>query len=233
MIATWFASLKHTTPQPFAATWDELCALLSQHRVAESKHAGSLWSPAVYTPGARRGIAGVDSLSVFVADLDGESLDALLPRVDGLDWIATTTWSHTPDDPHWHFVLRLDRSVAADDWRATWRALHAHLGIVGDPQTSDASRIYFMPQHAPGAAFEVVVGEGAPIKVPAVSGEPVRRKAGRRVEPRRSRPRFLDEAWWREPQDLSRFAGKSQAEKAAMLLAEFRELRARIEADEA
>jgi hypothetical protein len=32
---------------------------------------------------------------------------------------------------------------------------------------------------------------------------------------------------------LSRFAGKSQAEIASMLLAEFRELRARLEADEA
>jgi hypothetical protein len=231
MIATWFASLKHTTPQPFAATWDELCALLSQHRVAESKHAGSLWSPAVYTPGARRGIAGVDSLSVFVADLDGESLDALLPRVDGLDWIATTTWSHRDDDPHWHFVLRLDRSVAADDWRATWRGLHAHLGIVGDPQTCDASRIYFTPQHAPGADHRVLRGVGRAFaldSLPACAAPPViaSRPSSRRS--RRTRNCWQDESWWNEPQDLSRFEGMTQQQIAAALLVEFRELRARL-----
>lgn len=57
--------------------------------------------------------------------------------------------------------------------------------------------------------------------------------AGRRAEPRRSRPEFLDESWWNEPQDLSRFEGKTEREVATMLLAEFREIRAKIEADEA
>jgi len=77
--------------------------------------------------------------------------------------------------------------------------------------------------------FEVVVGDGAPIDVPAVAGEPVRRVAGKRAAPRRSRPEWLDEAWWNEPQDLSRFEGKTEPEIATMLLAEFRELRATLD----
>jgi len=228
MIATYFASLRHTDPQPFAATWDELCGLLSQHREVTVKHDGTLWSPAVYLPGARRGIAGVDSLSVFVADLDGESLDGLLPRLDGLDWIATTTWSHHDDDPHWHFVLRLDRAVDADDWRDVWRRLHAHFGIVGDPQTCDASRIYFTPQHAPGASWRVIRGAGSAFTLDSMTGATIpQRSAARRSAPRRrtSQPFWADDAWWDEPQDLSRFDGMNQQQVAAQLLIEFRELR--------
>jgi hypothetical protein len=170
-------------------------------------------------------------VSAFVADLDGHHLAEVMPRLDGLAFIAYTTHSHRAGEPAWHLVVPLAEPVDAERWPAVWHALDLRLGGVADHACRDCSRAYFMPQHAPGAAFEVVVGEGAPIEVPAVSGEPVRRKAGRRVEPRRSRPPYLDEAWWREPQDLSRFAGKSQAEIATMFLAELRELRARIEPD--
>lgn len=235
MIATRFASLRHTTPQRFADTWDELCDLLSHHREAAVKHHGSLWSPAVYLPGARRGVAGVDSLSVFVADLDGESLDAVLPRVDGLDWIAVTTWSHRDHDPHWHFVLRLDRAVDADDWRRVWTNLHAHIGIVGDPQTCDASRIYFTPQHAPGEPWQVIRGAGSAFTLDSLPDAPAARTSPRRSATRRSKRAkqpWSDESWWNDPQDLSRFAGKSRPEIARMLLAELRELRARLEAEE-
>jgi hypothetical protein len=72
-----------------------------------------------------------------------------------------------------------------------------------------------------------VVGDGEPIEISAVSAAPppVKRAAGKRVEPRCSRPELLDESWWNEPQDLSRFDGKTDAERAQMLLDEFQELR--------
>jgi hypothetical protein len=230
-VAVRFASVRDTTPHPLAATWPQLVAALSQHTERADKLRGALWSPVSYCEGARRSLAGVDRVHYFVADLDGQDLAEVMPRLDGLAFIAYTTHSHRAGEPAWHLVVPLAEPVDAERWPAVWHALDLRLGGVADHACRDCSRAYFMPQHAPGAAFEVVVGEGAPIEVPAVSGEPVRRKAGRRVEPRRSRPPYLDEAWWREPQDLSRFAGKSQAEIATMFLAELRELRARIEPD--
>jgi len=43
----------------------------------------------------------------------------------------------------------------------------------------------------------------------------------------------LSEEWWNEPQDLSRFAGKSEKQVAGMLLEELRRIRAELEAEEA
>jgi hypothetical protein len=97
--------------------------------------------------------------------------------------------------------------------------------FVADLDGHDLAEV--MPQHAPGEVFAFVVGGGEPIEVPAVSAAPppVRRAAGKRVEPRRSRPEWLDESWWNEPQDLSRFEGKTKREKLEMLYAEFQDLR--------
>jgi hypothetical protein len=43
--------------------------------------------------------------------------------------------------------------------------------------------------------------------------------------PRRSNEYYRPESWWHEPQDLSRFAGMTEAEIATKLLGEFRDLR--------
>jgi len=233
MIASLFQSVKSVNPQPFAATWDELCALLSQHAERSTKQSGTLWSPAIYADGAKRGLAGVDVVAVFVADLDGEALDAVVPRLAGIDWIAVTTWSHRDDDPHWHLVIRLDRAVDACDWSATWRAMHQQFGITGDPQTCDASRIYYTPQHAPGEAWQVVRGVGAAVSVDSLPGVPdsqrgVRRSAKRATSNGRE---WMDEAWWNEPADLSRFDGMTERETLHALHAELRVLSAQILAD--
>lgn len=51
-------------------------------------------------------------------------------------------------------------------------------------------------QPAPGAVFDVVIGDGELAAVPMVLGvEPVRRVAGKRAEPRRNPNRVLDESW--------------------------------------
>lgn len=232
--AVRFASVKRTQPEPLAASWPELVAVLSQHAERAEKLAGALWSPVSYCDGARRSLAGVDRVFAFVADLDGHDLAEVMPRLEGLAFVAYTTHSHRVGEPAWHLVVPLAEPVDAERWPSVWYSLDRRFGGVADHACRDCSRAYFLPQHAPGEAFEVVVGDGEPVEVPAVSdAPPVRRVAGKRAEPRRSRPEFLDESWWNEPQDLSRFEGKSEREVATMLLAELREIRAKIEADEA
>ena len=231
-VAVRFASVKRTQPEPMAASWPELVAALSEHAERAEKLAGALWSPVTYCDGARRSLAGVDRVHAFVADLDGHDLDAVRPHLDGLAFVAYTTHSHRPGEPAWHLVVPLAEPVDAERWPAVWYALDRRLGGLADHACRDCSRAYFMPQHAPGAAFEVVVGEGDAMQVPEVrAAPPVRRVAGKRAEPRRSRPVWMDESWWREPVDLSRFEGKTQPEIARMLLAELQELRARLDAE--
>jgi hypothetical protein len=57
-------------------------------------------------------------------------------------------------------------------------------------------------------------------------------RARLRDEPCRSRPEWLDEAWWNELRDLSRFAGKSDQEVGQMLSDELRALRPSLFADD-
>ena len=230
MTAVKFTSVRNTTPRPLAASWPDLVAALSVHVERADKLAGELWSPVAYCEGARRSLAGVDRVFAFVADLDGHDLAEVMPHLDGIAHVAYTTHSHRPGEPAWHLVVPLAEPVDAERWPAVWYALDRRFGGIADHACRDASRAYFMPQHSPGEAFAVVVGEGEPIEVPAVSAAPppVRREAGRRVVPRRGKPEYLSEAWWREPVDLSRFEGKSKAEVARMLLAEFEELRVKL-----
>jgi len=234
--AVRFASVKRTEPAPLASSWSELVAALSHHTERAEKVRGALWSPVSYCDGARRSLAGVDRVFAFVADLDGHNLSVVRPHLDGLAFVAYTTHSHRVDEPSWHLVVPLAEPVDAERWPAVWYALDRRFGGVANHACRDCSRAYFMPQHSPGEAFEVVVDDGAPIDVPAVAGEPVRRVAGKRATPRRSRPYWLDEAWWNEPQDLSRFEGKSEREVLEILGRELRatldKIKAEIAADE-
>ena len=232
MIAVRFASVKRTQPAPLAGSWSELVAALSEHAENADKLAGALWSPVSYLDGARRGLAGVDQVFAFVADLDGHDLSAVMPMLDGLAFIAYTTHSHQVDEPAWHLVVPLAKPVDAEAWPATWLALDQRFGGFADHACRDCSRAYFLPQHAPGAVFDVVIGDGEPVAVPAVSSvQPVRRVAGKRAEPRRNAAWIPDEAWWNEPADLSRFDGMSKQQTIEALSAELRVITAKILAD--
>jgi hypothetical protein len=210
-----------------------LVAALSEHVERAEKLTGALWSPVSYCDGARESLVGVDSVFAFVADLDGHDLADVLPHLEGVAHVAYTTHSHRRGEPAWHLVVPLAEPVDAERWPAVWYALDRRFGGLADHACRDASRAYFMPQHAPGAPFAVMVGDGEPIEVPAVSAAPppVRRAAGKRVEPRRSRPKWLDESWWNEPQDLSRFEGTSERETIEALIAELHAITATILAD--
>jgi hypothetical protein len=228
-VAVGFDSVKATQPRPLASTWDELVAVLGVHEVRDRKQDGNLWSPVTYLPGARRGLAGVATVEQFVLDLDDVPLDAVRERLDGLAWCAYSTWSFDGASGV-HVVVALSQPVDAWEWDSVWDACRARFGGVGDSACRDASRIYYRPQRTPGAPCFVERGVGVPLDVASLDVSRPRALRERRVARRAAvpvrRPRYWqDEAWWNEPQDLSRFAGKSQQEIAGMLLDEFQELR--------
>jgi hypothetical protein len=79
----------------------------------------------------------------------------------------------------------------------------------------------------------VVRGVGAAVSVDSLPGVPdsqrgVRRSAKRATSNGRE---WMDEAWWNEPADLSRFDGMTERETLHALHAELRVLSAQILAD--
>jgi hypothetical protein len=218
--AVTFHSLRSRQPRPLAESWDDLTAILSVHQQRRRKDTGRLWSPVVYGI-EQRSSANVLAVTGLVADLDGVALDRATDALAGVEWLAYTTHSHAPEDERWHLVVPFTRPVAASVWKPTRWGILRHFGIDADPATSDPARIYFLPQHAPGAPYSVQSNRGTLLDpspfwsttVPALPGSP-----------RRETDWSPDAAWWDEPQDLSAYAGLSGQALHARLLSEFRHL---------
>lgn len=159
-------SVKDNKPKHHADSWADFVDLLSHHAQREDKYKGHLYSPVTYVENGYRGNKNVIAVNAFVADLDGEALADTLDKLQGYEYIAYTTYSHKEDDQHWHIVIPFDEAVPSHQWFSVWKQMHDFLDIVGDPQTSDPARIFFAPQHAPGAVFHTLRGHGEIMQAP-------------------------------------------------------------------
>ena len=229
-MAVLFKDVKSIYPKPFASSWVQLKELLSFHEENDVKQAGALWSPVEYDAGTTRGNRNVRFVEALVVDMDGEAFDDA--RLDGFEWFAYSTYSHRLDDPHYHLVFPLAEKVPASLWRVVWAELHDRIGLVGDPQTKDPARIFYLPQHAPDQPFEFHEGHGALLDSslrldvePVINPVSPRSKQVRQPRQRRAGAEMLSEAWWTAPVDISRWDGLSDAELYLAMLNEFRALR--------
>ena len=228
-MAVLFANTKSIYPKRFASSWEQLKELLSFHEENAVKAAGALWSPVEYDQGTTRGNRNVRFVEALVVDMDGEAFDEA--RLDGLEWFAYSTYSHRLDDPHYHLVLPLAERVPASLWRVVWAELHDRVGLVGDPQTKDPARIFYLPQHAPDQPFEFHEGHGVLLDSSfrldvEVASNPVSPRARQPRQPRQRRAgsQVLDEAWWNAPVDISRWDGLTGKALYSAMLDEFNAL---------
>jgi putative DNA primase/helicase len=228
-MAVLFANTKSIYPKRFASSWEQLKELLSFHEENAVKDAGALWSPVEYDLGTTRGNRNVRFVEALVVDMDGEAFDDA--RLEGLEWFAYSTYSHRLDDPHYHLVLPLAEKVPASLWRVVWQELHDRIGLFGDPQTKDAARIFYLPQHAPGESFEFHEGHGVLLDSsfrldvePVINPVSPRSKQVRQPRQRRAGSEVLDEAWWDAPVDISRWDGLTGKALYSAMLDEFNAL---------
>jgi hypothetical protein len=128
--------------------------------------------------------------------------------------------------------LPLAEKVPASLWRVVWAELHDRIGLVGDPQTKDPARIFYLPQHAPDQPFEFHEGHGVLLDSsfrldvePVVNPVSSRSKQVRQPRQRRAGSEVLDEAWWNAPTDISRWDGLTGKALYSAMLDEFVALR--------
>ena len=240
MYAVKWWSVKDNKPKPYADSWADFVALLSKHAEREDKYKGHLYSPVTYVENGYRGNKNVIAINAFVADLDGEALNNTLDKLQGFEYIAYTTYSHQPDDQHWHIVIPFAEPVPSHQWYSVWKQMHDFLDIVGDPQTSDPARIFFAPQHAPNGEHQTLRGNGEIMQAPEFrySDRPpvtiTKRESQRRVDRWECRCTLTKVCAKCEIEfkdiDLSRYNGMSQEERRADMRREFLELMAGISA---
>lgn len=149
--------------------WSEFESLLvdlSKENVKSKKEA-SLISPAVYLPDTTRANANVTHWAKWAAvdideyEIDTESLQEELNKTLGdYYYVCYSTASSTTDFPKFRIVFPLTDSVAADDIKHFWFALNSFIDSMGDKQTKDLSRMYYIPANYDRANNFLFINKG-------------------------------------------------------------------------
>ena len=129
----------------------------------EKKKSSSLISPAVYTDGATRANANVIGWGGWAAlDVDEYdcTFDEALKVYSQYKHICYSTASSRPDQKKFRILFQLNKTVPSDKIRHFWYALNKHFASMGDEQTKDLSRMYYVPAQYPEADNFIFVRSG-------------------------------------------------------------------------
>ena len=117
----------------------------------DNKKDAMLMSPAVYTEDTTRKNDNVTEWAGWCAvDVDdyipeGELKDDLVKRFATYRFVCYSTASSKSDQPKFRLVFPLTGPVEKDHIKGFWYALQTELGDLGDRQTKDLSRMYYIP----------------------------------------------------------------------------------------
>jgi hypothetical protein len=126
-------------------------------RTPKGVHPSPLISPAVYTENSTRANANVIEWAGWAAiDVDnhvfeGNLQDELYSRYGEWYYVCYSTASSTVVQPRFRLVFPLTEHVPQSTIKHFWYALNAEFGSIGDGQTKDLSRMYYVPAQYPGA----------------------------------------------------------------------------------
>ena len=135
----------------------------------ESKQEAQLISPATYRPNTTRANTNVVDWGGWCAvDVDdhkfeGDLQNELVTLYNKFSFICYSTASSREDYPKFRLVFPLTKRVEADNIRAFWYALNTELGSIGDKQTKDYSRMYYIPGTYKSAFNFIFDHTGVPI----------------------------------------------------------------------
>jgi len=141
----------------FSEFEDLLYQLSEVHRYG--KKDSYLISPACYTEGTnRRANENVSHWSRWAAmDIDNHDFNPqdlqneLLTRFSDYQFVCYSTASSSRDLPKFRMVFPLTHTVRSSGIRHFWYALNREIGDLGDPQTKDLSRMYYIPARYDGS----------------------------------------------------------------------------------
>jgi len=145
-------------------TWDEFVQELYKLSKQKGKKGGNnsspLISPAVFKTDSTRsndntlywgGWCAVDvdthRFSNSVDDLN----EQLSKQLGDVDYVVYSTASSRMDYLKFRIVFRIDEQIQRDNIKSFWHALNTELGEMGDPQTKDLARMYYVPADYPDA----------------------------------------------------------------------------------
>jgi len=127
----------------------------------KDKTSAYLMSPASYISGTTRKNDNVTSwggwCAVDVDDYEGDINDY---TVSDNYYVCYSTASSTKETPKFRLVFPLTRQIQREEIKHFWFALNTELGEVGDIQTKDLSRMYYIPGKYANAFNFIFTREG-------------------------------------------------------------------------
>jgi hypothetical protein len=129
------------------------------------KPSSPLISPATYSEGSKRNNDSVISWSWAALDIDdheisGDLESELFSKFGHYYYVCYSTASSRPDYPKFRLVFPLTHEVSAKNIRHFWFALNSEFKGLGDPQTKDLSRMYYIPGQYPDAYNFIFTNKG-------------------------------------------------------------------------
>jgi hypothetical protein len=152
-------------------SWPELVQMFKNLSVKKGSKGGNnsspLISPALYVQKSTRSNRNVERWSrwcaVDVDDFDihtGDVKHSLQSICGNYSFVCYSTASSTPINPKFRLVFPLTREIDKDEIPHFWYAFNKHLKDIGDKQTKDLSRMYYVPAEYPEAFNFIFTNDG-------------------------------------------------------------------------
>jgi hypothetical protein len=158
--------------------WDKFVKTLKNMYKEKGEKGGNnsspLISPAVFEVGTTRSNKSTNYWGGWCCvDVDDHSFSSdvrvlneqLYETFGRYDYVVYNTASSRDDHLKFRIVFRLDETIENDRIRAFWYALNTELGDIGDPQTKDLARMYYVPAQYPNAESFFITNQGDPLNV--------------------------------------------------------------------
>ena len=154
-------------------SWGKFVRFLSKlsERKLDGKQDAELISPAVFKPNTTRknenviAWAGWAAVDVDDIEIEGDLEGYLNEHYGDYSFVCYSTASSDFSHPKFRLVFQLSGSIAQDKIRHFWFALNSELSDIGDKQTKDLSRMYYIPATYLDANNFFFINDGIPMDI--------------------------------------------------------------------
>ena len=154
-------------------SWDKFVNFFQKlsTRPLNGKQDAELISPAVFEPNSTRKSANVLAWAGWAAvdvddiEIDGDIGEYFHNNFGEYDCFCYSTASSSPANPKFRLVFRLSNEIEQSRIKHFWYALNSELESIGDKQTKDLARMYYIPASYADAYNFFYVSAGRPIDV--------------------------------------------------------------------
>ena len=135
--------------------------------IPKGKTSALLISPATYIENSTRANKNVVEWTWCGVDVDQHDFDPnedlqkqLVDRIGDYYFIASSTSSSRVDHPKFRLIFPLKTAVPASKIKDFWYAINKVIGFVGDAQTKDLSRMFYVPGRYNDAHHFFIINKG-------------------------------------------------------------------------